>query len=285
MSLQKIKAFVTAVELGSISRAAERLGYTQSTVSRMIGDLENQWDMELLHRGKGGVQLTSGGQQLLPVLRTIADDYRLLEDTVRQMQGMQTGLLRLGTFSTAADRWIPDLLKAFSGEYPHITFKLRNSESYDEIQEWIRQGQVDCGFVRLPAPNDLQATLLKQDMLVAVLPVDHPLAEEETIALEQLCGQSFIKLQKDQEIETFLEHLPEPPRISYEVSSDHTVLSMVENGLGISIMHSLIADTDRYRVVWKALEQPCIREIGVAVPKNARLSTPVKTFIDFIRSV
>jgi len=144
---------------------------------------------------------------------------------------------------------------------------------------------VDCGFVRLPAPNDLQATLLKQDMLVAVLPVDHPLAEEETIALEQLCGQSFIKLQKDQEIETFLEHLPEPPRISYEVSSDHTVLSMVENGLGISIMHSLIADTDRYRVVWKALEQPCIREIGVAVPKNARLSTPVKTFIDFIRSV
>jgi len=285
MSLQKIKAFVTAVELGSISRAAERLGYTQSAVSRMIGDLENQWDMELLHRGKGGVQLTSGGQQLLPVLRTIADDYRLLEDTVRQMQGMQTGLLRLGTFSTAADRWIPDLLKAFSGEYPHITFKLRNSESYDEIQEWIRQGQVDCGFVRLPAPNDLQATLLKQDMLVAVLPVDHPLAEEETIALEQLCGQSFIKLQKDQEIETFLEHLPEPPRISYEVSSDHTVLSMVENGLGISIMHSLIADTDRYRVVWKALEQPCIREIGVAVPKNARLSTPVKTFIDFIRSV
>ena len=283
MSLQKIKAFVTAVELGSISRAAERLGYTQSAVSRMIGDLENQWDMELLHRGKGGVQLTSGGQQLLPVLRTIADDYRLLEDTVRQMQGMQTGLLRLGTFSTAADRWIPDLLKAFSGEYPHITFKLRNSESYDEIQEWIRQGQVDCGFVRLPAPNDLQATLLKQDMLVAVLPVDHPLAEEETIALEQLCGQSFIKLQKDQEIETFLEHLPEPPRISYEVSSDHTVLSMVENGLGISIMPELLlrGHTERVRIM--ELSEPVTRTIALATPARAQGTPCVRRFTEYVQ--
>ena len=122
MSLQKFKAFVTAVELGSISRAAQQLGYTQSAVSRMIVDLETMWGMELLHRGKGGIQLTSAGQQLLSVLRTITDDHRLLEDTVREMQGMQIGLLRLGTFSTAADRWIPDLLKAFAQEYPHICF-------------------------------------------------------------------------------------------------------------------------------------------------------------------
>ena len=282
MSLQKYKAFVTTVELGSISRAAEQLGYTQSAVSRMIVDLETQWQMALLHRGKGGVQLTSSGQQLLPVLRAITEDCRLLEDKVREMQGMQTGMLRLGTFTTAADRWIPDLLKAFAKEYPNITFKLYNSESYDEIQDWIRHGQVDCGFVRLPAANDLQAILLKQDMLVAVLPKEHPLAGEDVVTLEQLSREPIIKLQKDQEIGQFLEHLPEPPRICYEVSSDHTVLSMVENGLGISIMHSLIADTDRYKVVWKRLDPPNYRQIGVAVSRNARLTTPVKTFVEFI---
>ena len=282
MSLQKYKALVTVVELGSISRAAEQLGYTQPAISRMIVDLENQWQMELLHRGKGGVQLTSSGQRLLPVLRAITEDCRMLEDTVREMQGMQTGMLRLGTFTTAADRWIPDLLKAFAKEYPNITFKLYNSESYEEIQQWIRHGQVDCGFVRLPAANDLQATPLKKDMLVAVLPKNHPLAEEEFVTLEQLSREPIIKLRKDQEIGQFLEHLPEPPRICYEVSSDHTVLSMVENGLGISVMHSLIADTDRYGVVWKALDQPNFREIGVAVPRNGRLTTPVKTFVEFI---
>ena len=285
MSLQKYKALVTVVELGSISRAAQQLGYTQSAVSRMIVDLEDKWEMELLHRGKGGVQLTSAGQQLLPVLRAITEDCRRLEDTLAELKGMQTGLLRLGTFTTAADRWIPDLLKAFAQEYPHICFKLHNSESYDEIQDWIRHGQVDCGFVRLPAPNDLQATLLKEDMLVAVLPVDHPLAAEPCLSPEQLVGQPVIKLEKDREIDRFLEHLPEPPNVCYEVSSDHTVLSMVENGLGISIMHSLIADTDRYRVVWKALKQPNVRQIGVAVPRAARLTTPVKTFVDFITNL
>ena len=282
MSLQKYKALVTVVELGSISRAAEQLGYTQSAVSRMIVDLEDKWEMEILHRGKGGVQLTSAGQQLLPVLRAITEDCRLLEDTLAEMKGMQTGLLRLGTFTTVADRWLPDLLKAFAKEYPHIRFKLHNSDSYDEIQDWIRRGQVDCGFIRLPAPNDLQATLLKEDMLVVVLPVDHPLANEPLLSPRQLVGQPIIKLEKDREIDQFLDHLPEPPNVRYEVSSDHTVLSMVENGLGISIMHSLITDTERYRVVWKALKRPNMRQIGVAVSRNARLTTPVKTFVDFI---
>ena len=285
MSLQKYKALVTVMELGSISGAAQQLGYTQSAVSRMIVDLENQWQMEILHRGKGGVQLTSAGQQLLPILRAITEDCRMLEETLSEMKGMQTGLLRLGTFTTAADRWIPDLLKAFAKEYPHICFKLYNSESYDEIQDWIRHGQVDCGFVRMPAPNDLQATLLKEDMLVAVLPVDHPLASRPYLTPEQLVGQPVIKLEKDPEIGEFLEHLPEPPNVCYEVSNDHTVLSMVENGLGISIMHSLIADTDRYRVVWKALEHPNVRRIGVAVSREARLTTAAKTFVEFIANL
>lgn len=282
MSLPKYRALVTAVELGSISRAAERLGYTQSAVSRMIADLERDWGMEVLSRGKSGVQLTSGGQQLLPVLRAIVADRDQLEETVRELHGMQTGTIRLGTFTTAADRWLPDLLKGFAGLYPNITFTLHNSESYDEITEWIRRGQVDCGFVRLPAANDLTTHFLKEDMLVAVLPMEHPLAKSKVFPVEQLSGESIIKLQEDQEISDFLEHLPEPPNIRYVVSSDHTILSMVESGLGISVMHSLIADTDRYKVVWKQLSQPQYRQIAIATAKGARLSTAVKTFVDYI---
>lgn len=284
MSLQKYRALVAAVETGSISRAAEQLGYTQSAVSRMIADLEDQWGMEVLSRGKGGVQLTSSGQQLLPVLRAIAADCAQLENTVRELHGMQTGTIRLGTFTTAADRWLPDLLRGFAQTYPNITFTLHNSESYDEIADWIRRGQVDCGFVRLPAANDLQTYFLKEDMLVAVLPVDHPLAGVPVFPVASLEGEPFIRLREDREIRSFLEHLPAPPQVRYEVTSDHSILSMVENGLGISIMHSLIADTDRYRVVWKQLSQPQYRQIAIATAKNTRLSTAVKTFVDYIRS-
>jgi len=285
LSLQKYKALVTAVELGSISRAAEQLGYTQSAVSRMIADLEKDWGMDVLNRGKNGVQLTSSGQQLLQVLRAIVADCDQLENTVRELHGMQTGTIRLGTFTTAADRWLPDLLKGFASAYPNITFTLHNSESYEEIAEWIRHGQVDCGFVRLPAANDLTTHFLKEDMLVAVLPVDHPMAKDQVYPVEQLSGESIIKLQEDQEISDFLEHLPEAPNIRYVVSSDHTILSMVESSLGISIMHSLIADTDRYRVVWKQLDHPQYRQIAIATSKNARLSIAVQTFVDYICKV
>lgn len=283
MSLQKYQALVMTVELGSISRAAEQLGYTQSAVSRMIADLEQRWGVDLLRRGRSGVTLTTAGQQLLPVVRALVADSAELERTVSELHGMQTGVIQLGTFTTAADRWLPDLLKAFAESYPNITFKLHNSESYDEIEDWIRHGKVDCGLVRLPAANDLQASFLKQDMLVTVLPEAHPMAGAPVFPVERLKGEPFIRLQEDREISRFLEHLPAPPDVRYVVSSDHTILSMVENGLGISIMHSLIADTDRYRVVWKQLDQPQYRKIGVAVAKNARLTGIVRTFVDFAR--
>ena len=92
MSLQKYQALLKTVELGSISRAAEQLGYTQSAISRMIAVLEAEWDMEVLHRGRGGLELTSEGRQLLPVLQSIVADCGELDNTVREIHGVQTGL-------------------------------------------------------------------------------------------------------------------------------------------------------------------------------------------------
>ena len=283
MSLQKYAALLKTVELGSISRAAEHLGYTQSAVSRMIADLEAEWDMELLRRGRGGLELTSAGWQLLPVLRSIVADCGELDYTVREIHGVQTGLVQVGTFTTVSDAWIPGLLTSFGKMYPNITFKLMHSERYDEVEDWIRHGKVDCGFVRMPGANDLQSYFLKQDMLAAVLPAEHPLANEPVFPVDRLADETFVKLKIDQEISQFLDHLPSPPRIRYEVSNDHTILSMVESGLGISVMHSLLAESRRYRVVWKPLDRPQYRDLGIAVAKNTRLSGAAKLFVDHVR--
>ena len=231
MSLQKYLAVLKTAELGSISRAAEQMGYTQSAVSRMIADLESEWDMEVLHRGRGGIEVTSAGRQLLPVLRSIVADCMELDYTVQEIRGMQTGLVQVGTFSTVSEAWIPGLLTSFRQKYPNIAFKLMHSESYDEVENWIRHGKVDCGFVRMPGANDLESRFLKRDMLSVVLPVGHPLAEEPVIPVERLAGEAFVKLKIDYEITQFLEHIPSPPLVRYEVSDDHTILSMVEAGL------------------------------------------------------
>ncbi len=280
MSLQKYQAFLAAVDYGTISAAAASLGYTQSAVSRMIADLEQEWDVLLLHRSRSGITLTAEGIQLLPVIRSISAGCHALEATVRELHGIQTGLVRVGTFTTVADCWIPSLLRSFGEKYPHISFKLINFESYEEIEEQIRHGKVDCGFVRLEAAADLEVRFLKQDCLTAVLPANHPLAQAKVFPVSQLANEPLITLKTDREISRFLDGLP----IKYEVSSDHTILSMVESGLGISVMHGLMQESDRYKVVWKPLSHTEKRDIAIATAKDLRLSAAAKLFVEHVCS-
>ena len=286
MSLQKYAALLKTVELGSISLAAEQMGYTQSAVSRMILDLEKEWGVELLYRSRAGVTASSEGLRLLPLVRSIVADCAELEFTVNELHGLHTGLIRVGTFTSVANMWIPSLLVSFQKLYPGIEFTLMNSENYSEIEDWIQHGQVDCGFVSLPAMTDLQAHFLKRDTLVAVLPPDHPLAGSSVFPIARLQDEPFIKLKEDtdNELSNFLAHLSSPPKVRYEVNSDHMILSMVESGLGISVMHSLLADMNRYRVVWKRFDLQQHRDIGIATARHARLSSAAKLFVAHVRA-
>ena len=285
MSLQKYIALLKTVELGSISQAAEQMGYTQPAVSRMIADLEHEWNMVLLHRSRAGLEVSSDCQRLLPILRSIVADCEELTYTVGEIHGLHTGLVRVGTVSSVSDMWIPSLLMSFQQLYPNIEFELHNSEDYAEIEDWIRLGKVDCGFVSLPSVTDLQTYFLKRDTLVAVLPENHPMANEPVFPIAQLEGETFIKIREsmDYEVTRFLDQLPFRISPRYEVSSDHTILPMVERGIGISIVHSLIADANRYRVVWKNFDVQQYRDLAIATSKNARLSSATKLFVSHVR--
>ncbi len=284
MSFKKYTALLKAVELGSISQAAEQMGYTQPAVSRMIADLENEWGVELLRRSRAGLEVSSICQKLLPILRAIQSDCEDLEFTLKEFHGMQTGLVRVGCFTSVADMWLPQLLKSFRDLYPNIEFKLINIDTYAEIEDCIRHGKVDCGFVSIPTVNDLDAHFLMRDELVAVLPADHPLADAPVFPIAQLEGAPFIQCREtsDYEVARFLAHTPYSPSVRYEVGNDHTILSMVESGLGISITHSLIAATPRYNVVWKRFDQGQHRDIGIATAKNSRLTSATKLFIQHV---
>ena len=105
-NLQKYMALIKTVETGSFTHAAELLQYSQSGVSRMIGDLETAWGIALLQRGRGGVQLTSAGQQLLPYIRQVVSAYETLRGQVSEWNGLRAGLIRIGTFSSVATHWL-----------------------------------------------------------------------------------------------------------------------------------------------------------------------------------
>lgn len=103
--LLKYLAFVKTVETGSFTRAAQALDYAQSSISKMVADLETEWGMTLLERSKSGVCLTSAGEQIMPLLRKVLQDHQELEGQISRMNGIETGIVRIGTFASVAINW------------------------------------------------------------------------------------------------------------------------------------------------------------------------------------
>ncbi len=283
MNIQKYMSFVKAVECGSFTEAAEVLNYSQSGISRMIADLEQEWGVVLLERSKNGVSLTSDGTKLLPYARELVEKYRQLQMQVDEINGLQSGLIRIGVFSSVATHWLPNIIKEFQKDYPTIDYELLLGD-YTEIEEWILEGRVDCGFLCLPAKNDFDTVFLEQDELMVVLPVNHPLAELDKIPVSALCTEPFMLLEKGAkaEISAIFERSGLKPNVRFTTWDDYAVMSMVESGLGISILPKLILRRIPYNIIVKPLEIPAYRNIGIALKDKKNSSVAVKRFLNYL---
>lgn len=284
MNVQKYKAFVKAVEYGSFTKAAEALNYTQSGISRMINDLETEWGIILLERGKSGVTLTSDGLKLFPQVQRICNEHELLAALVDDLHDCRSGLIRIGTFSSVATHWLPNMIKHFQRDYPKIDFEMLLGD-YTEIESWIREGRVDIGFLRLPTDAEFETISVEErDRLLVVLPEDHPLADGDKFPIRELENHPFMLLEKGAkaEIAAIFERNHLRPQVHFTTWDDYAIMSMVENGLGISILPELILQRIPYHIVAKELEIPVYRNIGLAMRSKKALSTAAKRFLEYL---
>lgn len=196
---------------------------------------------------------------------------------------MQSGLIRIGTFSSVATHWLPNIIKAFQKDYPDIDYELLLGD-YTEIEEWIAEGRVDCGFLRLPANSDFDTIFLERDRLLAVISENHPLAGCERFPVKALCGEPFMLLEKGAkaEISEVFEKNGLTPNVKFTTWDDYAVMSMVESGLGISILPKLILKRIPYRIAAKELDVPAYRDIGLALKNRKTASLAVKRFIEYL---
>ena len=284
MNIQKYMAFVKTVEYGSFTKAAEILNYSQSGISRMINDLEKEWKVVLLERGKSGVKLTSDGMKLLPHAKSVCMEYEKLQMEVDELNGLQSGLIRIGTFSSVATHWLPNIIREFQKAYPGIDYELLLGD-YTEIEEWISEGRVDCGFLRLPAYSDFETIFLEQDRLLAILPQNHALAQLEKVPVAALCDEPFMLLEKGAktEVSEIFERCNLTPNVHFTTWDDYAIMSMVESGLGISILPELILKRVPYRIVAKELDVPAYRKIGIALRSKKTASLAVKRFLEYLQ--
>ncbi len=283
-NLLKYMAFIKTVETGSFTKAATELNYAQSSVSKMIADLEKEWGMTLLERDRNGVQVTSSGEQVLPYARRLIDDYRKLEAQVDAMNGLETGRIRIGTFASVAIHWLPNIIAEFQKDYPGIEYELLMGD-YEEVENWILEGRVDCGFLRLPVRTGLNTIALKQDEYLVVLPEEHPLARKKRVRIQDLEGQPFMLLEHGgrTEVTDLLERYQVHPQIRFTTWEDYAIMAMVEKGLGIGILPQMILQKLSYRIEVRSLEKPYYREIGFAVRDDRQMSPVTAKFLEYLK--
>lgn len=281
--MTRYDAFIKIIETGSFTKAAEELGYTQSAISQMIHSLEKELSTTLILRSRKGISLTPDGQEILPYIKNIYYAHRELIEKHREMQGLQSGIIRIGTFSSVSSNWLPQLMKDFKEKYNSVVFELQQGE-YTSIAGWIKEGSVDFGFVNPDAVSDLIYVPLKSDEMLAVLPADHHLARNKKVNLKELSYEPFILLDEG-ELSEPLEIFKQNqllPNVQYRVHDDYTIMSMIEKGLGISILPKLILSRLHYHIVTKEISPPIVRTIALAYKNKNVLPIASRYFIDFI---
>lgn len=283
MNIQKYMAFVKAVEYGSFTKAAEALNYTQSGISRMMNDLEKDWGVSLFERGRDGITLTSDGLKLLPQLTRICNEHELLMQQIEELHGLETGTIRIGTISSVATHWLPNMIKRFKSDYPNIDFELLLGD-YTEIEQWVIEGRVNFGFLRLPTNDRLETIFIEKDRLLVVLPENHPVAGCDKFPLNELSNSPFMLLEKGAraEISEIFDQHQLIPEVHYTTWDDYSIMSMVENGLGISILPELILQRIPYKIIAKELEVPAYRTIGIAMREHKSLSLAARRFLEYL---
>ena len=285
MSVSKYEAFLKTVELGSLTRAAEALGYTQSGMTYILNSLEDEFGLTLLKRDRAGVRLTSDGMELAPYIEALCESWRRVGEKRDELKGVESGRLRIGTFTSVSTHWLPGIIHAFRQSYPNITFELLHGD-YAQIQEWLLRGRVDLGFTQLPLVSGLTGLHLKSDDLLAVLPEGHPLAERASIDLDELLREPFIMYAENTPggIRVMLNNRSVRPNTQYVVEDDHAIIAMVEGGLGVSVLSDLVLRRTSFRVEKRPLEPPARREIALAYPDGQGLSVASRRFIDHVKS-
>ena len=200
------------------------------------------------------------------------------------MNGVQSGTIRVGTFSSVATHWMPNIIKSFQLDYPNIQYEMLMGD-YREIEQWIAEGRVECGFLRLPTRETFESILLEQDELVLVLPEDHPLAAKDMVSPEDLNDKPFLLLEHGgkTEVSEYLERCQVCPDIRFTTWDDYAILSMVESGLGIGILPRMILRRIPYRIQIRRLTDTPFREIGLAIRSGKTASAAVKRFVQYLK--
>lgn len=294
IDLRHLRYFVAVAEEGHITRAAERLGMHQPPLSQQIKLIERHLDAQLFVRRPRGVVLTEAGRAFLDEARaTLAQLDRALETTRRTARGEQ-GRLSLGMTPTAPFHpLVPRTVREFRDRFPRVLVTLEESLS-DGLLERLRDERMDAAFIRnvVTDPTGLVITPLLDEVMVAALPSDHPLArggDEAPLEVASLAEEVFILIGPpgsgihDRTVAA-CQAAGFAPRIGQIAPRITSTLGLIAAGLGVSMvptsMRRVVMDGVVYRLLVGPMEPRAVLSLA---SRKGDTSAVVRRFVDAVR--
>ena len=285
MNISKFKVLLTAVDMGSFSAAAAKLGYTQSGLTHMMNALEDELGFSILQRGYFGVKLTPGGERIIPTIRQLVACEDALENEIELVKSYGDNVIRIGAFNSMASTILPVVVERYMAESPDVTVNIQTG-TVAELYGGLDEGRFDMCFGSKNPKYNFKWTALFDDPFYAVLPIDYPVPGGE-FPVTGFNGTKFLMpgLGFDDDISAVFSDHGVRPFVTPTYVDDPAIISMVEHNLGISMLSELILLGRRDNVRTVPISPRVARHLSVAVKPDKVLTLPMKRIIAITKEV
>lgn len=285
----RLTVFRSVVASGSVQAAADNLGLTSSAVSQHLAALQRETGLTLFQRAGRGIVPTEDALVLDAQSDEPMSQWDRLEQVVSDLRDGRSGRLSIGYFASAGSAWMPALVRRLSSEYPELVLELRLNEVEQKGPRPDLDLAIDPPGTSLPA--GLRRVDLTEDPFVAVLPRDHPLAEEPEIALADLRGETWVSNDYPSAVGHRLlvaacAAVGLRPRFTVQAQDHHTAIGFVAAGIGVSVMPGLAARGLPASVVRVDITPPApVRHLSAVVRQLGASTAPTERAVQLLQDL
>lgn len=287
IKLSQLQSMVAVAQASSFSEAALNLGISQSAVSHAISTLEERLGIILFSRGRYGARLTPVGDRVLGHAQAIMAEIEAIQREAGLAKGLEEGEVRVATFRSIATHILPGAIAQFHPRFPGITLNLSEYDSYLQVEQALKEGRADIGLTILPVDPKLRTWTLLADEFVVLLPPSFG-AKGDLLTWDELVQQPLIMPPlSDRMMRPLYEHingLGYRLQVVNQVETDATIVSLVAQGIGGTILPRLAEEPIPEAVKVYSLPLPLARQIGIAVLADAMQTPAVYALLETLRA-
>ncbi|MCT9812195.1 LysR family transcriptional regulator [Acidovorax sp. Be4] len=286
MKLHFLRYFVILAEELHFGRAAGKLAITQPPLSSAIKSLEEELEVKLLIRDSKHVELTQAGEAFLEEARQILEQVARASNVAKIVGGGMRGRLEIGMTGSQVYREVPEIVRQFNAQTPDVDVVLREMSSADQVNDLLR-GQIHAGFVNASTvPPQLAFLPMAEDEFLICLPADHPQARCDSMELRQLADARFVMFSRDvapanyDNVIAIFSRAGIHPRIAHAARQWLTIVAMVANGLGVSVVPRSLARSRVHGVSFVKIKGEQVLAPAMLVWNPAYSPPTLRSFIE-----